>query len=99
MRLSKFISDNLDVILVDWVAFAREQLPAAANLDESALLDHGRLILQEIAADMRRPQGDEERQAKSEGNSASASSADGVPSRSHARQREKQGFEVEQLVA
>jgi signal transduction histidine kinase len=99
MRLSKFISDNLDVILVDWVAFAREQLPAAANLDESALLDHGRLILQEIAADMRRPQGDEERQAKSEGNSASASSAEGVPSRSHARQREKQGFEVEQLVA
>lgn len=99
MRLSKFISDNLDVILVDWVAFAREQLPAAANLGETALLDHGRLILQEIAADMRRPQGDEERQAKSEGNSATASSAEGVPSRSHARQREKQGFEVEQLVA
>jgi signal transduction histidine kinase len=99
MRLSKFISDNLDAILVDWVAFAREQLPAAANLDEVALLDHGRLILEEIAADMRRPQGDDERQAKSEGNSDSASQSKGVPSRSHARQREKQGFEVEQLVA
>ncbi|WOB10149.1 sensor histidine kinase [Piscinibacter gummiphilus] len=99
MRLSKFITENLDVILVDWVAFARVQLPAAANLDEVALLDHGRLILQEIAADMRRPQDDEERQAKSEGNSAAASESPGVPSRSHARQREKQGFEVEQLVA
>jgi signal transduction histidine kinase len=99
MRLSKFISDNLDAILVEWVAFAREQLPAAANLDEVALLDHGRLILEEIAADMRRPQGDAERQAKSEGNSVSASQSRGVPSRSHARQREKQGFEVEQLVA
>jgi signal transduction histidine kinase len=99
MRLSTFISQNLDAILVDWLAFAREQLPAAANLDEAALLDHGRLILQEIAADMRRPQGDDERQAKSEGNSASASQSRSVPSRSHARQREQQGFEIEQMVA
>ena len=99
MRLSKFINDNLDAILVDWVAFAREQTPAAVNLDDVALLDHGRQILEEIAADMRRPQRDDERQAKSEGNSASAADSTGVPSRSHARQREKQGFEVEQVVA
>ena len=99
MRLSRFIIDNLDAILVDWVAFARDQLPAAANLSEAALLDHGRLILEEIAFDMRRPQGDEEQQAKSEGNSSRASASRGVPSRSHARQRERQGFEVEQLVA
>lgn len=99
MRLSRFISHNIDAILVNWVAFAREQAPAAANLDEVALLDHGRLILEEIAADMRRPQGEDERQAKSEGGSAIASQSSDVPSRSHARQREKQGFEVEQLVA
>lgn len=99
MRLSRFISSNLDAILVDWVAFAREQVPAAANLDEAALLDHGRLILEEIAADMRRPQDEDEQQAKSEGNSARASQSKGVPSRSHARERERQGFEVEQLVA
>jgi signal transduction histidine kinase len=99
MRLSRFISHNIDAILVNWVAFAREQAPAAANLDEVALLDHGRLILEEIAADMRRPQGEDERQAKSEGGSVIASQSSDVPSRSHARQREKQGFEVEQLVA
>lgn len=99
MRLSRFISHNIDAILVNWVAFAREQAPAAANLDEVALLDHGRLILEEIAADMRRPQREDERQAKSEGGSVIASQSSDVPSRSHARQREKQGFEVEQLVA
>jgi signal transduction histidine kinase len=99
MRLSTFISQNLDAILVDWLAFAREQLPAAAHLNEAALLDHGRLILQEIAADMRRPQDDEERQAKSEGNSPGTSQSRSVPSRSHARQREQQGFEIEQMVA
>jgi signal transduction histidine kinase len=99
MRLSRFISNNLDAILVDWVAFARGQLPAAANLDEAALLDHGRSILQEIAADMHRPQDDDERQAKSEGNSDTASASKRVPSRSHARQRERQGFQIEQMVA
>ena len=62
MRLARFITENLDAILVDWVTFAREQLPAAASMDETALLDHGKLILQEIAADMSRPQGDDERQ-------------------------------------
>lgn len=99
MRLSSFISANLAPILVDWVAFARVQLPAAARLDEAELLDHGRSILQEIAADMLRPERDGERRDKSEGNSALASTSEGVPSRSHARQRERQGFEIEQMVA
>lgn len=99
MRLSSFIKENLEPILADWVDFARQQLPAASGLDERALRDHGKLILQEIAADMDRPQDDEERQAKSEGNSSTASSATDAPSRSHARQRERQGFEVEQMVA
>jgi signal transduction histidine kinase len=99
MRLSTFISGNLDAILVDWLAFARDQLPAAAGMDEAALLDHGRLIVEEIAADMGRPQGDDERQAKSEGNSSTASTSSRVPSRSHARERARHGFRVEQMVA
>jgi RsbT co-antagonist protein rsbRD N-terminal domain len=99
MRLRSFISENLDEILVDWVAFARDQLPAAANMNQVALLDHGKLILQEIAADMGRPQDDDERQAKSEGNSSSASTSTRLPSRSHARERERQGFRIEQMVA
>jgi signal transduction histidine kinase len=99
MRLSSFILQNLEPILADWVDFARQQLPAASGLDECALRNHGKLILQEIAADMDRPQDDEEQQAKSEGHSATASAAADVPSRSHARQRERQGFEVEQMVA
>ena len=59
MRLSEFITANLDPILDDWVEFARHQQPAAAGMDERALLDHGKLILQEIAADMNRPQDDD----------------------------------------
>lgn len=99
MRLHSYITANLDAILIEWIAFAGEQLPAAENLDKAALLDHGRHILEEIVADMGRPQDDEERQAKSEGNSTSGSTATDLPSRSHARQRERQGFRIEQLVA
>jgi len=99
MRLSSFITSNLDLILADWVAFARQQEPAAFGMDERALLDHGRMILQEIAADMLRPQNEDQQQAKSEGNSDTASISSSVPSRSHARERERQGFAVEQMVA
>ncbi len=99
MRLSAFITSNLDAILKGWVEFARGQLPAAAHLDEVELLDHGRSILREIAADMLRPQGEQAQQAKSEGNDASASASRAVPSRIHARQRERQGFRIEQMVA
>jgi len=99
MRLSAFIQANLDPILVDWVAFARDQVPAAAHMAEVDLLDHGRLILQEIAADMLKPQREGERQAKSEGNSLKASESPSVPSRTHARQRERQGFDVEEMLS
>jgi signal transduction histidine kinase len=99
VRLARFITSNLDPILADWVAFARTQEPAASHMDERALLDHGKLILQEISADMQRPQDDDQRQAKSEGDSDTASTSRNIPSRSHARQREKQGFAVEQMVA
>lgn len=99
MRLSAFITANLDSILLEWVAFAGKQLPAARNMDETALLDHGRTMLQEIVINMDRPEGETERKAKSEGASSEASTAASVPSRSHARQRESQGFEIGQMVA
>ena len=41
MRLAAFITSNLDPILLEWVAFAKTQLPAAVDMDEAALLDHG----------------------------------------------------------
>lgn len=99
MPLHTFITQNLDAILLDWVAFARELQPAGGHLDEAALLDHGRLILTEIAADMQKPQSDAQQQEKSEGNQSGASDSPHVPSRSHARQRKRQGFNIEELVA
>lgn len=99
MRLYTFILSNLDALLEDWVAFARTLQPATGRIDDAGLLDHGRLILTVIASDMQTPQDARERQDKSEGNGSTASVSPHVPSRSHAREREQQGFNIEGLVA
>lgn len=99
MRLTVFITENHTAILHAWIDFARNQLPAAQDLDDVGLEDHGKKILEELVRNMELPQDEEERRTKSEGNSQLASTSAGVPSRSHARQRERQGFEVGQMVA
>jgi signal transduction histidine kinase len=99
MRLADFITENHTAILHAWINFARNQLPAAQDLDDVGLEDHGKKILEELVRNMELPQDEEERRTKSEGNSQLASTSAGVPSRSHVRQRERQGFEVGQMVA
>ncbi len=99
MRLPTFISSNLDAIVADWVSFARAVQPATGDLNEAGLLDHGRALLQAIASDMQEPQNAKQRQDKSEGNSSTASDCPQVPSRSHARQRKRQGFSIEEMVS
>ncbi|AOG23807.1 sensor histidine kinase [Acidovorax sp. RAC01] len=99
MRLATFIASHHESILHAWVAFARNQLPAARNLDAMGLEDHGTKILEEIVRNMGVTEDEREVKAKSEGNSLLASTSARVPSRSHARQRERQGFEVGQMVA
>lgn len=98
MRLHTFITQNQDAILIDWVAFARELQPSPGQLDDWALLDHGKVILAEIASDMQKPQSATEQQEKSEGH-GSTSASPYIPSRSHARQRKSQGFNIVELVA
>lgn len=99
MRLATFITHNHAQILQAWVEFARTQTPAAQDLDDVALEDHGKKILEELVRNMETPQDEDERRTKSEGNSQLASTSPRVPSRSHARQRERQGFEMGQMVA
>ncbi|MGJ7557467.1 ATP-binding protein [Variovorax sp. RB3P1] len=98
MPLASFISSHLDLILVDWVTFAKKQLPAAGRMDQVALLDHGKKILEEVVVNMARNETERETRLKSEGKSQDASTSISVPSRIHGRQRERQGFEIGQMV-
>lgn len=99
MRLASFIAANLDPILSDWIAFARKQLPAAHHMDNAALLDHCKKVLEEIVSNMSRQESEHERKLKSEGDGQEASTSASVPARIHGRQRERQGFELGQMVA
>ena len=52
MRLAQFIEDNLEAILVEWEAFARQSIIPSARLSSQAVRDHAGHILQNIARHM-----------------------------------------------
>ncbi len=97
MKLSQFIKANLDSIVADWEDFARS-LPAGKSMTRLALRDHSREILVSIAADMERPQSDQERSAQAEDISAAALPA-GTAAAEHGALRQMAGFDLVQLVA
>jgi signal transduction histidine kinase len=67
MKLSRFITENMDQILLEWVAFARTLGPAASGMSVLALRDHARPMLQEIALDIETSQDAAEQDQKSKG--------------------------------
>lgn len=67
MKLSLFINENMDEILLEWVAFARTLGPAASAMSVLALKDHARPMLEEIALDIETSQDSTEQDQKSKG--------------------------------
>jgi signal transduction histidine kinase len=55
MRLSRFISENVERILVEWDSFAATLHPAADKLPPAGLRDHAKQILEAIVLDMESP--------------------------------------------
>jgi signal transduction histidine kinase len=97
MKLSQFIKASLDSIVADWEAFART-LPAGKSMTRLALRDHSREILLTIAAQMERPQSDQERTAQAEDMGAAAQPA-GTAAAEHGALRQMAGFDLVQLFA
>ncbi len=98
MRLYEFIPSHIDPILDEWAAFAKTIQPAGGDLDAKALMNHGRELLSEVAADMQRPQTETERSHKSRGMGGGVTTSVHLPSRSHARVRSTQGFGIREMV-
>ena len=97
MKFSAFIKDNLDAIVADWEAFAR-QLPAGRTMSTLALRDHSREILLAIADDMELGQSDQERADESQDivpTEASTTTA----AAEHGALRQMAGFDLVQLFA
>lgn len=67
MRLSTFITDRMDDILVEWDKYAATMTPAADSMSLRALRDHAESMLREIAKDLDSAQTAKEQHKKSQG--------------------------------
>jgi signal transduction histidine kinase len=96
MRLSKFIIENMEIILVEWEAFARMALPPAETMDSLALRDHAKLILEAAAKDIETSQTIREQADKSKG-LAPVLAGEETAAATHGALRQISGFDLEQL--
>jgi signal transduction histidine kinase/CheY-like chemotaxis protein len=99
MHLAQFIDSNSESILVEWEAFARTILPAAAQMDVKALRDHAEKMLRAITEDMQSSQSPEEQRAKSRGQRPNTAQAITQAAHEHATDRHGALFSLDQLVS
>lgn len=97
MRLSKFILDNLELILQAWEDFARTVDTPLATMDAKGLRNHGEFILRTAAHDIAAPQSSQQQIDKSEGHGPVSSEE--TAAQSHAATRLVAGFTLEQMVS
>jgi signal transduction histidine kinase len=98
MKLTSFITDNMDEILSEWESFAGTLEPAASQMSVLALRDHAKGILDAIALDIKTRQNADEQLQKSQGlgpDHASARSAASI----HGAMRHDSNFSLIQLSA
>jgi signal transduction histidine kinase len=97
-RLSTFIRENIEAILVEWEAFARS-LPRGETMDITALRDHAKAMLQVITDDLDVSQTPQEQTQKAKGESDAGDTADSTAAQEHGSVRAESGFTVGQMVA
>jgi signal transduction histidine kinase len=99
MRLTEFILRDMEAILAQWEAFARTQLPAAANMDRLALRNHAQHILEAVSKDLGTFQSREAQAEKSMGRAPVLTGAPETAAQTHAVMRARSGFNINQLAA
>ena len=98
MRLSRFITEHLEEILVEWEAFAASLLGPGDTMTSLALRDHATQILKAIAEDIESDQSDIEQAYKSKGFAPIAVGARSA-AMTHGALRHLAGFDLRQLAA
>jgi signal transduction histidine kinase len=99
MRLSEFIRKNKEAIYKEWVAFARDHISCARNMDLAGLHDHIEGILQFIADDMDTAQSRREQGRKSKGLGVKAGGTGDSMAESHANLRGLAGFNSVEVLS
>jgi signal transduction histidine kinase len=98
MKLSVFITENLEDLLVEWEAFALSLLAPGQSMTSLALRDHATQILIAIAADIESNQTDLEQAYKSKG-FVPIAEATRTAAMTHGALRYLAGFDLRQLAA
>lgn len=96
MKLSTFITSNLEVILMEWENFAGSLSPLE-DATKVELRDHAAAVLRVIAKDLDTPQTEHESIVKSQGKAVSSDS--NTAAELHAEERVAAGFSSEQVMA
>ena len=98
MRLSRFINEHVDEILVEWECFARTLGPAGNTMSVPALRDHAKEILCAIALDIESWQNSEQQLQKSQGLESDTQGKESAAS-IHGALRQASDFSLAQLSA
>jgi signal transduction histidine kinase len=101
MRLPQFILENIEPILVEWEAFAREIWPGTVETDPTVLRNDAAKILRTTAVDMGAPQTERERSEKSRGHGGDSQESVELDHASHihAMSRMRSGFDLRAVLA
>lgn len=98
MKLSSFITANLDAIVGEWEVFAASIELGADIVSSEELRDHAKEMLMAIVADMDTAESPAEKKSKSIGEVSIISGADSAAS-AHGAVRQVSGFTMPQLTA
>lgn len=97
MNLSSFIIGNMEEILVEWEAFAKQVQPESGDMSSVELRDHGKQILEEISREVDCEETDKEKCDKSKGIKPDANH-DSAASE-HGTVRHASGFTMPQVIS
>ena len=100
MRLSEFITANLEPILKEWEAYAKG-IPATHGMNHEELRDHAKQMLEAIAKDLSIPETENQQKEKSKGNGPANWDAGNQESAAeqHASLRVKSGFGIVHMIS
>ena len=99
MSLAEFITDNMELILMEWETFAESVLPAGASMTSLVLRDHAPQILDAVVKDITTAQTREAQAEKSKGRAPRLLGAPATAAQTHAILRAQSGCDINQLVA
>ena len=99
MRLSTFIRDNEEAIILGWQDFAKTYVPAAEDMDRTALRDHIIGLLKFIADDLETPETERERSDKAKGQGSKGGEKHGGAAATHGDLRFNAGFDTVEMIS